>query len=88
MRTGRIEANLNILNDDFKLTYIPELIERKTGGEEKGVLPEADMDFYRKEYEKLVAELERAESESRLPESGTGKQRLNDLLIRLRLGEQ
>jgi predicted nucleotidyltransferase len=32
MRTGVVEANLNSLNEQYKLGYIPELIERKTRG--------------------------------------------------------
>jgi uncharacterized protein len=87
MQTGAIEANLSILNEEFRLSYLPELIERKVAGREKTTLPDADVRFFRSEYERLVLELEKAESESRLPEFGTGKERLNDLLIRLRLGE-
>lgn len=88
MRTGEVEANLNILNEEFRLSYIPELIERKTTGKEKAVLPDADMEFYQKEYDRLVLKLEEAERNSTLPENGAGKERLNDLLVRLRLGKR
>lgn len=87
MKTGEIEANLGILNEEYKLPYIPDLIERKVTGKEKSVLEDADMAFYRSEYERLVGELENAERASSLPEQGTGKERLNDMLIRLRLGK-
>ncbi|NJM53475.1 MAG: nucleotidyltransferase domain-containing protein [Blastocatellia bacterium] len=85
MRTGEIEANLLKLNEVFKLSYIPELVERKINGAEKGVLPEADLEFYRLEYARLVGELEQAMEKSNLPEKPTAKDDLNDLLIRLRL---
>lgn len=88
MRTGEIEANLGKLNEVFGIEYIPELIERKTSGAEKGVLPETDLGFYRKEYERLVGELEKASEKSDLPENPNGKPQLNDLLIRLRMKYQ
>src|SRR5213596_233135 len=31
MRTGEVQGNLRLLNENFKLAYIPELIERKVG---------------------------------------------------------
>jgi predicted nucleotidyltransferase len=86
MQTGQIEANLNILNEKFGLDYIPELIERKSTGKEKAALPDADLDFFKGEYERLATELEAAEARTHLPEKPTGKERLNDLLVRLRLG--
>lgn len=88
MRTGEVEANLPKLNEVFKLPYVPELIERKASGPEKAVLPDADMEFYQKEYDRLVLKLEEAERNSTLPENAAGKERLNDLLVRLRLGKQ
>jgi uncharacterized protein len=87
MRTGEIEANLLKLNETFRLSYIPELIERKVNGREKGILPDADLEFYREEYERLVGELEAAAEKSSLPERATAKAELNDLLIRIRLKE-
>jgi uncharacterized protein len=85
MQTGKIEANLLKLNDNFRLSYIPELIERKINGKEKGSLPNADLEFYGREYIRLVVELEQAMENSNLPEKPTAKDDLNDLLIRLRL---
>jgi hypothetical protein len=85
MQTGKIEANLNLLNEKFKLAYLPELIERKVNGAEKGILPETNLEFFRHEYVRLTAELEKARDHSPLPEKPTAKPELNDLLIRLRL---
>lgn len=87
MRTGRIEANLVILNEKFKLAYIPELIARKIEGSEKATLDDADVSFHKGEYERLRGELEKAFQESRLPELPSAKDDLNDLLVRLRLKE-
>src|SRR5437016_5731372 len=46
MRTGEVQANLGRLNEGFKLAYIPELIDRKVGGMEKGRLGKADLGFH------------------------------------------
>ncbi len=85
MQTGEIEANLVELNENFKLPYMPELIERKINGDEKGILPNADLEFYENEYKRLVSELELAKEKTHLPEAATAKGGLNDLLIRLRI---
>jgi predicted nucleotidyltransferase len=86
MRTGEVQANLKLLNEEFKLPYIPELIERKVGGTEKGRLERADLGFHQREYERLRAELEQAHQESKLPEAPGGMAALHDLLVRVRLG--
>lgn len=85
MQTGEIEANLVALNEKFNLPYVPELIERKTTGAERGILPGADLKFYEGEYERLVAELEKEQQRSDLPDVSDAKADLNDLLVRLRL---
>ena len=85
MRTGVVEANLRTLNESSRLSFIDELIERKLAGPKKVDLPEADMDFHEREYQRLVAELESAFQNSTLPEAPSCKGALNDLLVRLRL---
>jgi len=85
MRTGTVEANLRVLNEEFKLSYLPELIERKLQGPDRSTLDDADIDFYRGEYERLRALLEEAHQTSTLPEAPSARDALNDLLIRLRL---
>jgi predicted nucleotidyltransferase len=85
MRTGRIEANLLRLNEEFKLGYIEALVARKLEGTEKAVLEDADIGFHRSEYQRLRRELEDAHGASRLPEAPSGKTALDDLLVRLRL---
>jgi uncharacterized protein len=86
MRTGEVEANLVDLNEEFRLPYLPELITRKVKGHEKGILPDADLEFHRREVERLTGELEAAYQRSSLPETTSAAADLNDLLIRLRLG--
>src|SRR6266540_5519349 len=86
MRTGEVEANLVTLNAEFKLPYISDLIERKLTGPEKSTLSDVDVEFHRREFERLRGMLEDAYQASSLSETPAGKAALNDLLIRLRLG--
>jgi uncharacterized protein len=87
LRTGRVEANLAILNEDFQLPFIPELIARKLGGPEQSVLPDADIAFHEAQYERLRTQLQEAHNASSLPELPSDETRaaLDDLLIRTRL---
>lgn len=85
MQTGEVEANLIRLNEIYRLSYLPELIERKTNGAEKGTLDQFDLDFHAKEYEHLRAKLEQAYEQTHLPERPSSLKALDDLLIRLRL---
>jgi predicted nucleotidyltransferase len=85
MRTGVVEANLNQLNQEYKLDYIPELISRKTRGTERQTLDQAEVSFYAGEYDRLRGRLEQEASQTSLPESQTARTALNDLLIRIRL---
>ena len=84
MRTGIVEANLNHLNDEYRLAYIPELIERKTRGTEHQTLEFAEMSFYADEYERLRQRLEAEAGKTSLPESNSAKAALNALLLRVR----
>lgn len=85
MRTGVVEANLRLLNEEFKLAYVPDLIARKLGGPEQSALGEDDVSLYRREFERLRSEMEDAHRASTLPEAPDGRAALDDLLIRLRL---
>lgn len=86
MRSGEVEANLLRLNDEAELPYIDELVQRKLAGAEKASLDEVDLRFHESEYERLVSELEAAAGKSTLPDHASAKGRLNDLLVRIRLG--
>lgn len=85
MHSGEVEAKLVRLNEMAKLSYISDLIDRKTSGPEKGRLDQADLDFHHREYQRLRAELQQAFEQSGLPEVPSGAAALNDLLIRLRI---
>jgi predicted nucleotidyltransferase len=86
MRTGEVEANLVRLNAEARLPHVDDLIARKLAGPEKSALDDADVDFHRRECERLRAELEAAHRASRLPDAPTARPALNDLLLRLRVG--
>lgn len=85
MRTGEIEANILRLNETAGLSYIDELVDRKSNGPEKGTLDAADLAFYEGEYERLTAELERSHGSCTLPDLPSARPALNDLMVRLRL---
>jgi predicted nucleotidyltransferase len=87
MRTGKIEANLVTLNQQFKLPCIADLVGRKLAGPEKSQLKDADIALHESEYERLRAELQTAHDSSPLPELPSDETRaaLNDLLVRVRL---
>src|SRR5580693_2048889 len=84
MRTGEVEANLLRLNEHYALPYVPDLVARKLAGPEQSSLHDADVDFHRGEYARLLGVLEAEYAGSKLPEGPTGRMALNDLLIRLR----
>ena len=84
MRTGDLNANLLECNADMRLPYIDELVARKREGTEKAGLGEADYAFHQGEFQRLLAEMEAAAATSPLPAEATGREALNDLLLRLR----
>ena len=84
MRTGEVEANLETLNESFKLAHVRDLIARKRAGPEKSALDETDLALHEGEHSRLVAELEEARDRSRLPEQPSARAALNDLLVRVR----
>jgi predicted nucleotidyltransferase len=85
MRTGRVEANINVLNDEFKLSYIPDLIRQKLEGYEHGELAAGHgIDFYQRQFEALSATLEEEYTKSPLPERADGFDDLEKLLLELR----
>jgi len=83
MRTGRIEANLATLNDDFGLPYISDLIAQKTGSSERSQVA-LDLSFHESEYRRLRGLLESEAARTFLPETSSSRQPLNDLLVSLR----
>jgi hypothetical protein len=87
MRSGEVEANLSVLNREFQLPYVDELVERKLRHAEKSQLPNAVIDFHRGEFDRLLLVLEEAAERSSLPDAAVAGDGLNQLLVDLRLGD-
>lgn len=85
MRTGRIEANLVRLNEEFRLPYVPDLVARKLAGPELGTLATSELAFHESEYPRLIAQLEAEAASTQLPSDPSARDALNDLLVRVRL---
>ena len=84
MKTGRIEANLVKLNEEFQLPYIVDIIAQKISATEKSLLEETDLEFHTQEYQRWQHELESAFYNSHLPNDASAKPDLNSLLISIR----
>jgi predicted nucleotidyltransferase len=87
MQNGEIEANLLRLNEQFRLSYIDELVARKLNGKELSTLPDADLAFHQAEYQRLRDELQIVFETSKLPGSPQAQDDLNRLLLKLRLAK-
>lgn len=86
MQTGRIEANLLHLNQEYTLPYIPELVARKFSGVEKGTLEnDADITFYQQEVVRLRGQLAHLRDVTHLPEESGNRAGMDDFLVRVRL---
>lgn len=85
MRTGTVESNLRVLNEEFKVSGIGDLIARKLAGEEKGTIDPKELGYHEKQVQELCAMLDDARESSHLPEEPDAFDALNELLIRLRL---
>jgi predicted nucleotidyltransferase len=88
MRTGMVEANLRVLNDTFRLSYIDDLIAQKVEREEGTLSGERPLQFYLAEVDRLFGELEDAALESPLPDRPRDGafEELDRLLLRVRSG--
>jgi len=85
METGEVEANLRVLNERFRIAFIPDLIARKTGGVEQQVLASDEMKYFEQQFTEWEERLMEAGEKTNLPSEGSAKAALNDLLVRLRL---
>jgi predicted nucleotidyltransferase len=85
MRSGEIQANLGLLNDLYRLPFIPELMARKLEGAERQTLETGDIDHYEREFHRLRTRLAEEAAVTSLPESPTAQSALNDILVRVRL---
>ncbi len=85
MRSGEIEANLGLLNEIYRLPFVPDLIARKLAGAEQQTLNRGEIDQYEGEFHSLRTRLIEEASITALPESHTAQPALNDILVRVRL---
>jgi uncharacterized protein len=87
LRTGLLQADLSVLNQDARLAHVDDLIARKRSGAEQGTLELRDIAFHVGEYERLVAALRAAAESSPLPAhlSKGVVAELHDFLVRVRL---
>lgn len=85
MQTGEIEANLNHLNAKFRLSFIPELIARKTSGAEHEALGTEEFSFFEAQFAELDRKLIEAGKTTTLSAENSAKEALNDMLVQLRL---
>ncbi len=85
MRTGEINANLEQLNDVYRLPYIPEMIAEKVGTHEQRTLSGTDMAFHAAEFARLESRLRDEHERTALPAETDAMPELSDLLVRLRL---
>jgi uncharacterized protein len=88
MRAGRVESNLRVLNQEFRLPYVDDLIAVKVGGAEKGALAAGAVERHEREFARLCAVLDEAREKSSLrDEVGVETRRgLEELLVRVRMG--
>jgi predicted nucleotidyltransferase len=85
LRTGTIEANLVELNEEFRLPQVDDLIARKRGGAEKAALAAGEVEAHAAILDTLERLLDEAHEGSRLPESATTTEALDDFVVRVRL---
>ncbi|MBX3119930.1 MAG: nucleotidyltransferase domain-containing protein [Fimbriimonadaceae bacterium] len=84
LRTGEVEANLATLAPLYGLDDIPELIQMKVEGTERGSV-EVDVEFHRRRYGEFIERLEKERDSSTLSEFPVGREELNKILLGCRL---
>lgn len=89
MKTGEVQANVTILNQEFGIPQIDDLVARKIAGGEQDTIGNEDLNVHEQTYNELLQKLEAAKESSQLRERPTQQthDQLNDLLLRLRLEE-
>lgn len=85
METGEVESNIMRLNHRYRLPYLGDLIALKLHGSEDTLLEDLDLEFYGREFRRLMRLLTDARLGSNLPEEPRNKPELHALLVRLRL---
>lgn len=86
LRTGEVETNIRVLNEEFQISYLPSLWDAKVAHGEKALIPEEDQRRFLEDAAQLDEGLSEALTLSPLPEEVTTFDALDDLLLRLRQG--
>ncbi|MEM6673727.1 MAG: nucleotidyltransferase domain-containing protein [Planctomycetota bacterium] len=81
LQTGRIEANLPALNEEYAVPGIDELIERKRSGAEKSALDDGEAEGHRTALDALQEQLAAAFESSSLPDEVTSFDALDDFVV-------
>lgn len=87
LRTGEVQADLSVLNQEARLAHVEDLIAQKRTGSEQATLAASSLEWHAAEYDRLRAELRATAATSPLPE-GLPKDvaaALHDFLVRVRL---
>ncbi|MEU4555909.1 nucleotidyltransferase domain-containing protein [Micromonospora violae] len=88
MRTGRMLAHLpSLLLAEGAPAYLPELIAAKRSAEHGGLGDLVAGPVLGRDLDELVARLDQAQQDSRLPEQPAGLTQLDDLVVTARLAE-
>lgn len=87
--TGVVEANLLRLNETFKLSFIDELIAQKVARENSELAGDRPLEFFVRQYEALLAQLEGSREWTTLPAAPPERiaAALEDWLVRLRMDD-
>lgn len=85
MDTGEVIANIEVLNERFRMSEIDELVTRKREGAEKMRLHTCELNAHATLLDALESKLEAAHATSHLPLEATTADALNDFVVRLRL---
>lgn len=85
MDTGEVIANIQVLNERFRVSEIDELIDRKRAGAEQMALDHRDLGQHDGLLDRLEAKLQAAHDASQLPDEPTSRDALQDFVVRLRL---
>ncbi len=90
LRTSEVEADINKLNDVYRLPFIPDLVDVKRSGSEHALVGTSILRFVERQFELLTEQLEQAYESSELRDAPTENARaaLDELLVRLRLDEK
>jgi len=84
LRSACIETDLRLLNAEFQIPYLPELIEQKRPKEQSAVADDHDLARYEADCDHLRRELAEAAVVTDLPDAPTARRQLADLVVRAR----